>query len=91
MPVFDEQPQRQVLSLNDQFMHETEETETNPLKMSKSQSHRQLNEKTQLPSNLIQANTSSNVLQKIKDQNEVLMAMQEQLDTYMFKSFPSLG
>ena len=31
------------------------------------------------------------LVQKIKDQNEVLMAMQEQLDTYMFKSFPSLG
>ena len=31
------------------------------------------------------------LVQKIKDQNEVLMAMQEQLDTYMYKSFPSLG
>ena len=31
------------------------------------------------------------LVQKKKEQNEVLMAMQEQLDTYMFKSFPSLG
>ena len=31
------------------------------------------------------------LLQKIHDQNELILDLQDQLDTYMFKSFPSLG
>ena len=31
------------------------------------------------------------MIQKIKDQEEVMMRLQEQLDNYMHRSFPSLG
>ena len=31
------------------------------------------------------------LVQKIRDQNDLLLSLQEQLDTYMFRSFPSLG
>ena len=33
----------------------------------------------------------NSLLQKIQEQNELIMDLQDQLDTYMFKSFPSLG
>ena len=42
------------------------------------------------PARMHQIVRRNQLVQKIKEQNEVLMAMQEQLDTYMFKSFPSL-
>ena len=31
------------------------------------------------------------LLQKIQEQNQLIQDLQDQLDIYMFKSFPSLG
>ena len=31
------------------------------------------------------------LVRKIREQNDLLLSLQEQLDTYMFRSFPSLG
>ena len=31
------------------------------------------------------------MVRKIKEQHELLVSLQEQLDTYMYRSFPSLG
>ena len=31
------------------------------------------------------------IVRKIKEQHELLVSLQEQLDTYMYRSFPSLG
>ena len=40
---------------------------------------------------LTRAMKRTKLLKKIKDQHDIIMKLQDQLDVYMFKSFPCLG